>query len=229
MIDSFHIGAYWNNRKQFFYSVISPTFKTLKGLSEIDEQFVNLYELGWSRKKALEHKFHISYENIKQLYQKDVKKNDLDQDGYSKIGYRLSLWTGHKDGEASGISFGVGMGYERLTNSCVISIPFEGPATERLLHLNKVKEILTMVIQNWDPDFAVLNSRKLSNTLDVMNQIGWVTYLRTSKNKFYSNTGIVHEKNFNGGHLFYLQTENGLAYDYESIDKLLSFKKAMLG
>src|ERR1700743_119129 len=116
MIDTFTIGAYWKNRKQLLDDIIQPTFQTLKGLSEIDEQFENLYELGGSRKSALEHNIFVTPDNIKKLYTDGLKKNDLDLNGYCKIGFSLWAWTGHKDCEASNVSFGVGKGSDRLNN-----------------------------------------------------------------------------------------------------------------
>ena len=74
MIDSFYLGAYWKNRKEFLDHIITPTLLTLKGLTELDEQFSNLYELGNNRKQALENKVSQTAENIKKLYQEAVKK-----------------------------------------------------------------------------------------------------------------------------------------------------------
>jgi len=223
MLDTFIIGAYWKDRKQLLDNIITSTLQTLKRLSEIDEQFVNLYELGMSRKEALEHKALLSHKYIEKLYLKRVKKNDLDPNGYSKIGYRLSLWTGHKDGEASNISFGVGKSSDKLTNVCLIQMPFEGAASDRLLHFDKIKEIITILIQKWDPEVVVLNSTELSNKLNVMNEVGWVTYRKKVKGKVKLSNKVIHDDNFLSGHLFYLNGHN--VYDYSLMDELVPITK----
>jgi hypothetical protein len=138
---------------------------------------------------------------------------------------RLSVWTGHEDNKSSQISFGAGKNSERLSNVCLIKIPSEGPARNRLLHFDKVKEIITLLVQNWDPDVVVLNSRELSNKLDVMNEIGWVTYRKKLKGRIKLSDKIVHESDFLGGHLFYLKTDNSLIYHYSLISEYQSLKK----
>jgi hypothetical protein len=114
MIDTFYIGAYWQERKELLENVVEPTVKTLIELSKADEQFVKKYELGANKKQALEHEVSISKEDIEKLYSQGLKKNDIDKDGYSKIGYRLSLWTGHKNEKSCKISFTVGKNSVRL-------------------------------------------------------------------------------------------------------------------
>jgi hypothetical protein len=202
MIDTFRIGAYWNRREELLDTVINPTLKTLIGLSELDKQFSDLYELGMSRKEAVEYKVSLTTEAIKVLYKKRLKKNDIDTKGYSKIGYRLSVWTGHKDDEACQISFGVGSSSNTATNLCLIGIPTEGIARERLLQLDKVKEIIGLLIQNWNPDVVILNSRELSNALDTTNEVGWVTYTKKLKGRIKLSDKVVHEDSLWGGTFF---------------------------
>lgn len=225
MVDTFYIGAYWGCRKELLESVINPTLQTLKGLSELDEQFLSFYELGISRKQALQYKIIPAYEDIKRLYLKRLKKTDLDKDGYSKIGYGLSLWTGQEDDESSQISFGVGSGSERIRNRCTIKIPSEGFARERLIKLDSFKRILSLLIQTWNPDIVILTSKELSTALDTTNKIGWVTYIKQLKNISKISSRLAHETNYYGGDLFYLKTNSGLIYDYSLIDEYQLFKK----
>ncbi|QEM12967.1 Imm52 family immunity protein [Mucilaginibacter rubeus] len=227
MIDSFYIGAYWETKKELLEDVIEPTLQTLEQLSELDEQFYNFYELGTSRKQAFENRIPLEFGYIKELYQKRLKKADLDQNGYSKIGYGLSLWTGQNEDESSQISFNVGSSSNKIRNRCLIKIPTEGVARERLLQLNKVKEIIKLLILKWNPDLVVLTSKELSTALDITNDLGWVTYVKAKqrKTKYKSSSRMVHESNYHGGDLFYLTTDNGLVYDYNLINEYQSLKK----
>ncbi len=122
MNDTFYIGAYWQNRKRMLDDLINPTLQTLLDLYSVDEQFLNLFELGMSQNEALKHDVLLTAESIKRLYNENFNKKDLDQDGFNKIGYRLSLWTGHLEGEASAISFNTGSSSKVLTDSCYLNI-----------------------------------------------------------------------------------------------------------
>lgn len=227
MTDTFYIGAYWKNRKEVLKNIVIPTLNTLTELRGIDDQFLNFYELGMSRKQALEREFIPSSEYVERLYRQGLKKKDMDQDGYSKIGFSLWLWSGHKDEESSQISFGVGKDSERLTNVCLIKIPIEGIAKVRLLQLDKVKQIIEVLIKNWNPDIVVLNSKELSAALNSTNEFGWVTYIKRTKGILKVSGKIVHEPNYYGGDLFYLNTNNGLAYDYSLMNEYLPLRKTI--
>ena len=95
------------------------------------------------------------------------------------------------------------------------------------MRLGKVKAIMRLIIQNWDPDTMVLNSRKLSDALGTVNQVGWVTYLKKINRSSKLGNKIIHENNFVGGHLFYLDTTDDQAYDYSLINELLLLKNVL--
>src|ERR1700757_1466763 len=103
MIDTFYIGAYWNARPETLQDVQIKTFKTLSFLKEIDEQFSNWYKTAMSRKKALERKIFITEDAMRELCLQNVKKGELDDKGFSKMGFLMELWSGHKDEESSSI------------------------------------------------------------------------------------------------------------------------------
>ena len=222
MLDSFYIGAYWGSRAEPLDQVKNKIIQTLKLLGELDEQFLNWYELGMSRKKALENKFVSNDENIKRLCLQKVKKGELDKNGFSKSGFIFSLWTGHKEEEASSISFVVGdeLKISNLGNSCVIKIPYEGDAKDRLLKIDKAKKIISFLVEIWNPDYAVLTSHVLGNKLNVLNEIGWITYRKSIKRISKISDSIFHEESENG-HWFFLKSE----YDIAVANDLLSIKK----
>ncbi len=125
-----------------------------------------------------------------------------------------------------GISFGVGKEFDKnikLSNRCTLSFPSLADSKERLFQINTVKQIIKILIEEWNPDKVVLNSSDLSNILNVFNDIGWVTYRKTIKKMLKINNKLIHEPILNG-HLFYLKTEDGKAYDYSLINELLVLK-----
>jgi len=228
MNDIFYIGAYWKNRKQKLDVLLSPTLTLLEGLARMDDQFLDLFEKGNSRSQALKSKVLKTEDELCRLFLKRTKKNDIDSNGYSSIGYRLSFWNGQGDGQASSISFSLGTNSDILSNYVLIDLPSEGVLKERLLQIDIVLQIIELLITNFNPEVIVLNSRRLQAELDSVDDVGWVSYKKNISRKFrMSDDNIVHVSNYMGGHLFYLKNESGKAYNYSSIAHLKGLTKSL--
>jgi len=227
MIDSFYLGAYWGARHEDLDKIVELTLATLYGLGNIDVQFTRFYEQGGSRKQALERLVILEESIIGILYKKGIKKQDIDFEGKVKLGYSLTLWNGQKEGESATVSFTVGGISSRFSNLCLINLPYENPVKDRLLTLETIKTLAGLIIDNWDPDSLKLSSTKLSETLGGYSETGWVTYKKQLTKKPKVSRNIVHESNYKGGHLFYLKTESGLAYDYDMMEDLKVLKDSL--
>lgn len=225
MIDSFYVGAYWNSRKETLEEVAEKTVNTLSRLKEIDFQFSTWYELGMSRKKALEKKVSLNSEYIKMLYLKNIKKSEIDNQGYTSHLFSLGLWTGQKDEESSGISFTVGGEFNsnKISNCCVIKLPYEGNSRERLLSLSKAKSLLDILVKEWNPDYALLTSHCLTERLGSISKVGWVTYIKNINADPKIKNKVVSEK-WPNGYLFYLNLPYEESYDYSIAKKLMILK-----
>lgn len=226
MIDSFYIGAYWGSRTETLVEVAHKALKTLQKLGAIDEQFLDWYELGMSRKQALAKRVILDLEIIEELFRKAVKKGELGEKGFAEIGFVLGLWTGHKDDEPSNISFNVGAAHKRLSNCCVLKIPYEGTARERLLQPEKAKAIIAMLVETWDPDYAVLTSHGLNDMLNDANEVGWIIYRKSIKRMPKISNKIIYEQR-RDGHLFYLVNENYYD-DYSLANELIPLKEIII-
>lgn len=223
MARSFYIAAYWGSRAESLLHIRDKILQTLELLATIDQHFLNWYERGMSRKQALERGVSLSAENIERLCRKAVKKTELDNRGFSKNGFHFGLWTGHPNNETSSISFTVGDTFKitNLSNVCTISIPSEGVARERLLQVEKAKKVLSILVDVWNPDYAVLMSHDLSEKLNTGNKIGWITYHKSIKQVPKLSSKIVYEKS-NNGNWFYPVSDN---YDNNLADELLPIKE----
>ena len=221
MIDTFYIGAYWGSRLESLKDIVWKTTETLTELAKIDEQFINWYETGMSRKKALESKINIDLKNIEALYLKGIKKNDLDANGIPKEGLIVGLWTGQCDGESSGISFVTANKFESdyISNNCIIDIPYEGVAKDRLLKIERLRRIMCLLSKIWEPDRIILTSQELKKNLGINNQIGWVTFTKNSN--FSVGVNIIKEQIDNHGYLYYLNPEIGII-NYTHASELLA-------
>lgn len=222
MIDSFYIGLYWGSKAETLTQVTNKVLQTLQRLAKTDEQFLNWYERGMSRKQALERKVSLDADTIEIICRKAVKKGELDEKGYAKNGVVFGLWTGHKNDEESSVSFIAGDVFTNpnLCNNCVLSIPFEGAARERLLQPEKAKEIIASLVEIWEPDYAVLSSHSLRDKLNFGNSIGWITYHKSIKKLPNISNQVVYEK-ANNGHWFYIKESN---YNETLSNELLPMK-----
>lgn len=211
MRESFIIGAYWGSRAEQLSQVADNSLETLIKLGQIDEQFLHWYELGISRSQSLEKQALLTKETLEKLCLQKVKKGELDGNGNAKMGFLFSLWTGHKDEESSAISFSVGAQFntDKLSNSVVIKVPYEGKAKDRLLETSTAKMILELLISIWKPDYAVLTSETLRDKLGVGNRIGWITYRKSIKKAAKSSEKINYEK-LDGGHWFFFKHDEGI-------------------
>jgi hypothetical protein len=227
MVESFVIGAYWGSRAEALPEIKDKVLQTLRRLANTDEQFFHWYERGMSRKLALEKKVSWDMDAIEKICRRAVKKGELDERGYAKNGFVLGLWTGHKDDEASSISFTVGdvFAIPNLSNNCILSIPFKGAARERLLEPAKVKEIMSILVEIWEPDYTVLTSDGLRDRMDAGNKIGWITYQKSIKRMPKISNKVVYEK-CGIGHLFYLANKNYYD-DYSLTNELLPLKEVI--
>ena len=204
MMNSYFIGAYWAARPEPLQGAKHKIIETLNILAELDDQFFQWYEKGSSRKEAIGKKVVLDNDIVERLCLKKVKRNELDEGGFSKMGFYFSLWSGHRKDETSSISFNVGTQSKWLTNSCVISIPLIGPARERLLLTKNAKKIIEALVEIWNPDYAYLTSHDVSDRFD---GIGFVNYRKFIKRTPTTNS-YVHYVKGTGGHWFSIKTEN---------------------
>lgn len=223
MEESFILGAYWQGRAESLENAKEKILKTLIGLKAIDGQFSNWYEGGRSRKEALKKEMLLNILNIEKLCLKQVRKGELDAQGFSKMGFSFGLWTGHKEEEASSVSFSVGSNSKWLTNSCFIKMPFSGEAQNRLLQTDKSRSIIKLFVDIWNPDYAVLTSDSIRENLDVGNKLGWMTYIKNLPIVPHLSNKVTHEAYSNKSHLFYLNS-----YNSDLIVELLPLKRVIL-
>jgi len=180
-MDRFYIGAYWHGRKEKLDVVAQKTTDYLECLSQIDDAFSHWFEKGNSKSIALNNEIQFTTEQIKHIYKKELKRGDMNVDGYSKMGFRISGWSGGDENNSLSFSISAGDDYIRIPNSCILNFPNQGQIKDKLFTSSKIMEIMKMVIVTWQPDYAVFQSSHLRDLLEAKNYIGWITYY---SNKF---------------------------------------------
>jgi hypothetical protein len=71
-------------------------------LRKCDEAFSRWFQLGRSRKQALEHEFRITAETVKERLLHGRNRRDVGGGVIENLGYSLSLWNGGKDCQDGG-------------------------------------------------------------------------------------------------------------------------------
>ena len=204
-IDSFSIRAYWGSCAEPLLQIVQKTTQMLTAFREIDSHFLK-YCKGINRKSALYQKLSFDRESIRALCLANVKEAKLSKKGIAENGYVFGVCTGQRDAEASRILFVVGSSFHAtgLSNSCIITLPNEGPARDRLLQPETSKRMLRTLVEIWSPDYAVLTSDSLRNKMNVRNEVGWITFKRNMEHVPEVENGITYERD-EEGHWFYVK------------------------
>lgn len=200
MNESYIVGAYWGSRAETLFQVRDRVLLTLQRLRVVDEQFSTWYEQGMSRKQALESRVDLTQDRIEKLCRKAVKKSELDEQLFAKYGFIFGLWTGHKNDESSEISFTAGSVFtvQSLSNCCYVKIPYEGAAREGLLQLAVVRKLIAILVEVWNPDYAIFTSNSVRDKLDMGNRLGLITYHKALKSIPKHLDNVCFEKADNG-------------------------------
>ncbi len=175
--ENYYIGAYWLRREPI-EDISNKVIRYLTDLRNIDNLFSKWFELGMSRKAALEKEIENIDPSIQKLLLASLEKGELQENGFAKNGFRLSGWSGHDDNESFSFSIFAGDDFENAPCNCILNLPNEGVNRESLLQKNKLEAIMQSIIDIWNPEFAVFSSNKLRSELGSGNRLGWISYNR---------------------------------------------------
>jgi hypothetical protein len=186
LVDTYYIGAYWGDRGESVDVCARRAARLLAGLAACDGMFARWYEKGRSRSDALSREVGASEGALRDLLLSGRNRKDADGGVIERLGFGLSLWTGGEDGESADLMIKCGLhaATPGLMNSCVIGLPHKGDAADRLLRVEPLLKILKAVVETWEPDWAVVNSRNFREKISrafrkVARQpaVGWMLYL----------------------------------------------------
>ena len=87
-------------------------------------------------------------------------RTDLHKQVIEELGFSLRVWNQRPDAKATKVSMSCGGFAETVSNSCLLVPPSKGEASERMLSLPTLIQMLTCMITAWDPDWGVINSNR---------------------------------------------------------------------
>jgi hypothetical protein len=169
MKETYYAGAYWLARKE-----------DADACAQRAETFLHLLA---ACEPGLTHWFDPEQELEEQSTQKSktqLLRMFLQEEPSSTLGYSLTLWDGKTDEGSSNIRLSCGYTSRWVSNACVLSLPKEGPASERLLQAPVLARILRAMALAWEPECGVALSHehldKVSETAAAGTFLGWVSY-----------------------------------------------------
>jgi len=187
MSDAYFVGAYWGNRSEDPNACAEHTAKLLRALAMRDEVFGQWFLKGRSQGAALASRIKDAHD-LRRAFEGGANRRDIDGSAIRGLGRRVGLWNGRSDSACSlAIKCGGNLSAPQqwIPNSCVLTMPEERPAADRLANVDELLSILGDMISAFDPDWAVVDSVRSHHTSPAGTPtIGWITYLSDLKPEF---------------------------------------------
>ena len=182
MSETFVVRSYWGDRKEEAESCADRVSRCLLGLACCDESFGRWFLKGRTQKEAVKNPISTDAPFLIDLLQRGRNRREIDQTIIDTLGFMLGFWNGAGGDHASSILFtcGAHTGNRHLLNSCLLNLPHEGKALERLLNVNVLKAVLDVVVTSWEPDWASVIPRSQTQPANFDARVpfvGWLTYL----------------------------------------------------
>ncbi len=181
--ETYYVGAYWGVRRESAGECAHRARVLFECLAQCDPLFARWLKRGQSRKAALKHEIEPHEASLRKLLLAGRNRTDFGGEVIDELGFRLSLWNdGGSDEESVGLTISCGT-YAPIpgVNSCVINLPYQGAAAERILRVPVLVAVMNCIVSTWEPDWGVVISNTYLNTtpsaLDNRPHMGWMVYL----------------------------------------------------
>ncbi len=223
MIDVFDLKFYWGARKESTYHFAKKIHKLLLSLEDSNPLGGNWCMLGTSRKKALESPFENTLDNIENELRTSKKKSEIDEAGFSELGFRIALYKEDKEENEYGLKLFGGYDGNLFPNNCILSFwePSKFTKAEML-------DLVRTVIHYLEPEYGCVVSNEFEELIrDTDNQLGWITLSEKYIDEKLLPNSIVCEK-LTDNYIYYLKDENNF-FDYSLIEDFNKLKDLLVG
>ncbi|MGH7981053.1 MAG: Imm52 family immunity protein [Limisphaerales bacterium] len=187
MVETIDIKARWDARKESAADCAGRMFRFLRRLAACDEVFAQGWlKCGNSLEEALQNKVRVSQEILQNVFERGRNRRDKDKSVIEELGfYSGRFWNG-LDREAAHVSVHCGAYVDPAKmpgiNEVGIQPPYVGAAADRLLQAEKLREIVTLLAEEWNPDWVRASTFQVDEILYPVRpyrgqRVGWLTYI----------------------------------------------------
>lgn len=167
------LTAHWGPRRESREACAVHLHETLVGIGRIDPLLERWFELGMSRKQALQHEYVIDVEGVLAALKPDRQ--------FPQLGFSFAAWSGSEP--PASIRAGLGRYGDQVINSFNLNLPELTTASENIYDLVALERLMTVVAEALRPDWMVIKSRSAEplEFNDMQIAPGWKTYIRGAR------------------------------------------------
>ncbi|KFA91999.1 immunity 52 family protein [Archangium violaceum] len=174
MRETYYAGIYWGGREDSAEECARRAEAFFHLLSRCDSIYARWFEKADSRKKALQLRFEPTADTFLRFFKRRTYQEGRD-------GFMLGFWTGREEGHGGQVTLRCGSAAELMPNNCLLYLPSEEPERERVLQVDVLAGVLHAMVLAWEPDWGVITSDDLRNSLSQTSKagtfVGWWTYV----------------------------------------------------
>jgi hypothetical protein len=181
MLSRFFLGAYWPAREEAIEQCADRLLSFFSKLATSDSALAIWYELGRSRKQALERRANVGDRTyLLKLLDRGRNRRNVDRKVNEELGFRIGLWNGRDEGnDASlgitcGLYWGDGTLGAGICNCVTLDLPED---LGELKQAGRMSGVLAAVVQAWEPDWAGVMSREAMNARAFDAKIPFVDWM----------------------------------------------------
>lgn len=174
-----YLGAYWSDRAEDASSCAERLARCLSAMVSVSAYLSGWRPKGRSQSEALASPA-VAPTDLIGLLEAGLNRRDVDGSVIPELGMRWSAWNGNTALPASfSVTCGACATQSGVLNSFVLKLPeATRPGAEDIY--GAADELLAGVVEAWEPEWAVLTSHELRESLGLdvgQPVVGWLTYL----------------------------------------------------
>ncbi len=161
-----YLGAYWPARKEPLEACADRLLRFLSGLAALDPAFASWYELGSSRRQALQRPIDFQNKDVLvKLLLRGRDRTDIGKHVMEDLGFSVHAWNGCDPPRAAFVRIECGL-YTTvgLSNVTLLEPPEQ---LDGLCESARMAQVLALTARSWEPDWSSVISRQLRDARKV--------------------------------------------------------------
>lgn len=187
-MDKYFLGCYWKDREEDAEACTNRIVRCLNGLASCDPTLAEVLIVPRSRNAP--YSIPVNFETIKPLVEKGRNREDVPpRNIIKKLGYSISFVSdqkSRKDRWKIRTMCGAYPNVPAIVNYCALSLPEDEGSSALLLQLTKMTCLIKVMIEAFDPDWAIVQGSKFHDFVREWSGIpphspqksflGWIAY-----------------------------------------------------